>query len=419
MPGAIATAGELHALDCDAELAALGTHPSALPVETLAEGFDFVIQGEGPLTIAALLASRGNRDRSKVPGLWYLAGAEFTPMHGPRAPLIASLGNVLPRQAWERLDMTRYRAHGWHVLGDLGSIGSYASVQTSLGCNFSCEFCCINAPFGGPGTKMRYWPVETIVAQLEELATRFGIVNVKFPDEMFVLSPRRVIEICTAIEELQTRLGHRFNFWAYARVDTLRDPRMLDALKSAGFNWLAIGIESGSKLVRDGVEKGRFGNLDIVAAVRAVEARGIHVLGNYIFGLPDDTLDSMRETLTLASELRTPWANFYCGMAYPGSPLHAKMRGKGMLPEENGVGWGGYAQHARRARPLSTETLDYREVLDCRDRAFVSYFSDGAYRASLLSKFGPRALTYVDQMLSIPLEREHRQKTMGGELVKA
>ena len=43
---------------------------------------------------------------------------------------------------------------------------------------------------------------------------------------------------------------------------------------------------------------------------------------NYIFGLPDDTMDSMRTTLDLARTLNTEWANFYCAMAYPGSPLY-------------------------------------------------------------------------------------------------
>ena len=41
-----------------------------------------------------------------------------------------------------------------------------------------------------------------------------------------------------------------------------------------------------------------------------IRSHGIHVAANYIFGLPDDTLESMRATLDLALTLNTEWANF-------------------------------------------------------------------------------------------------------------
>ena len=67
------------------------------------------------------------------------------------------------------------------------------------------------------------------------------------------------------------------NIWAYARVDTIKD-RYLEKLKQAGFNWLALGIESGSKFVRDGVEKGRFGDLDIVRVTDKIKEHGIYII---------------------------------------------------------------------------------------------------------------------------------------------
>jgi len=49
---------------------------------------------------------------------------------------------------------------------------------------------------------------------------------------------------------------------------------------------------------------------------------GIHILANFIFGLPDDDLESMRATLDLAMRINAEWTNFYCAMAYPGSELY-------------------------------------------------------------------------------------------------
>lgn len=407
MPGARRTAEALAALGYDGETVVMGTHASALPERTLLEEpYTFVCQGEGPYTILGLVErSRGRRTAAEIPGLWYRDGN--VPRGNAPEPLIADLDAELPRQAWELLDMTRYRAHNWHCFHDLKSRNSYASLQTSLGCAFRCAFCCINAPFGK--NTIRNWGVENVVSQLDILVNEYGVRNVKIPDEMFVLNPRRIVDICDRIIER----GYKLNFWAYARVDTLNDEAMLEKLKKAGFNWLGLGIESGSKYVRDGVVKGRFGNVDIAATVRRVRDHGIYVGANYIFGLPDDTLDSMRETLDLALALNTEWANFYCAMAYPGSALYetAKKKGWALPDDPEGPGWIGYSQHARDTLPLPTEALSATSVLDFRDAAFNEYFQNPAYQSMIRQTFGPETEMHVKEMTRYELPRAHRDRS--------
>ena len=92
---------------------------------------------------------------------------------------------------------------------------------------------------------------------------------------------------------------------------------MLDKLKRAGFNWLAFGIEAASDRVLSDVDK-RYEIEQVYDTIARVKAAGINIIGNYIFGLPEDDLDSMQETLDLAMELKTEFANFYSAMAYPG-----------------------------------------------------------------------------------------------------
>ena len=89
------------------------------------------------------------------------------------------------------------------------------------------------------------------------------------------------------------------NIWAYARVDTVRD-ELIDLLKRAGVNWLAFGIEAANAKVRDDVQKG-FDQDDIFTALERVRKAGIYVIGNYIFGLPEDDRETMQQTLDLAS----------------------------------------------------------------------------------------------------------------------
>ena len=93
--------------------------------------------------------------------------------------------------------------------------------------------------------------------------------------------------------------------------------------------------------MRDGVAKGDFGAQDIVAIVDKIRAHGINVGANYIFGLPDDSRQSMAATLDLARQLNTEWANFYTAMAYPGSALYQTARERGWpLPDDpGGPGW--------------------------------------------------------------------------------
>src|SRR4029077_8174497 len=179
----------------------------------------------------------------------------------------------------------------------------------------------------------------------ELLVTKYGVRNIKFVDEMFVLNRAHVLGVC---DEITKRgLGEKINIWAYARVDTVKD-EFLEPLRRAGFRWLALGIESASKHVRDGVEKGRFGSEEIIKTVRKVQDAGINVIGNYIFGLPDDTHDTMRETLDLALEANCEFANFYCAMAYPGSKLYTlALQNNWQLPES----WIGYSQHSYETHP--------------------------------------------------------------------
>jgi hypothetical protein len=116
------------------------------------------------------------------------------------------------------------------------------------------------------------WSPESVIKEIDFLVERRGVKNIKFVDEMFVLNRNHVLGICDRIIER----GHKLNIWAYARVDTVKD-EFLDKLARAGFRWLALGIESGSKHVRDGMEKGRFGSTDILKVVKKIQDAGINV----------------------------------------------------------------------------------------------------------------------------------------------
>ncbi|QPJ65335.1 MAG: radical SAM protein [Candidatus Nitrohelix vancouverensis] len=408
MPAGRAVCDRVVAANAELKTLVMGTHASSLPERTLSEEpYTYVCQGEGPDTVLNLLqALKAGSDRlDKIPGLWYRKDGKI--FNNPTAENIVDLDGRLPGQAWDLLDMTKYRAHNWHCFDHIHARQPYASLQTSLGCPYKCSFCCINAPFGQAG--IRYWSPKTIVDQIDILVNRYGVKNIKIPDEMFVLNEQHVLGICDLIIER----GYDLNIWAYARVDTVKD-RYLEKLKRAGFNWLALGIESGSKYVRDGVEKGRFGDVDIVKTTDKIKEHGIYIIANYIFGLPDDTHESMQETLDLSIEINAEWANFYCAMAYPGSPLYERAVQSGwQLPDgPGGPGWIGYSQHAYEALPLRTDSLAYTEVLDFRDKAFDHYFTHPKFLEMINRRFSQELVDHIHDMVRVKIKRKHRSVSL-------
>ena len=374
-----------------------GTHPAALPEQTMREeAVDFVCDLEGPVTIVKTLeamAAGGGEAFAAIPSLWWRRGGEIVrPATGEQ--LIKDLDEAMPGIAWDLLPMEKYRAHNWHCFDHIEHRQPYAAIHTSLGCPYKCSFCCINAPFGKNAYRM--WSPRTIVEEIDFLVEKHGVKNIKFVDEMFVLNRSHVLEIC----DLLIERGHDLNIWAYARVDTVQDD-MLDKLRAAGFNWLCLGIESASAYVRDGARKAFKGD-DIKSVVRRIQGAGIRVLGNYIFGLPDDTWESMRETLELALDINTEFANFYSAMAYPGSDLYRyAVTNNIQLPAE----WKDYSQHGFQCTPLANPKLTAAEILTYRDYAWQTYFSAPGYLALAEKTFGPAVVDHIARMRSVPLAR--------------
>jgi len=370
-----------------------GTHPSALPEITLKEEkVDYVIVGEGAYQIISILEYlNGKKNIKEILGVWFRYKSFL--LNNKPAELIKDLDLELNDYAFELLpDLSKYRAHNFHCFGyEMRS--PYISMNTSLGCPYNCDFCCINALFGKPC--IRYWSVDTVIQWINELVHAYNIKHIRFDDELFILDTKRVELLCDKLIER----NYDLNIWAYARVDTINE-KLLKKMRKAGFNWLCLGIESANEKVRIGVNK-RI-NKDIKYVVKSIKENGINIQGNYMFGLPDDSLETMQETLDLSIDLNCEHANFYCTMPYPGSKLYEQHEYKlNILPES----WNGYSQYSYETKPLPTKYLSASDVLRFRDNAFYEYFSNNDYLCMIHNKFGIKFVNEIQDMLKIKIKR--------------
>jgi len=411
MHGAVGLADELKKIAPNLRTLFVGGHVAALPRETLKEpSIDMVCQNEGVYTISGLLSINNLHDEaqiSKVKGLGYKV--DGVPVLNEPSPIVAKkdLARDLPGMAWDLLpDISKYRTAGWHSWSNNTENTPFAALYTSLGCPFRCSFCMINiinrtnsAPHiaSADSNVFRFWDPEFIIRQFDEIAA-MGVKNVKIADELFVLNPRHFLKIC----EMLIERDYGFNIWAYSRIDTCK-PKYLETLKKAGVNWLGLGIENPDQVLRKEIHKDGFKEVRILDIMDEVRNAGINIGGNYIYGLPMDTKESLQTTLDFALENKTEMTNMYCAMAYPGSPLHLTAKKKGWeLPDT----YAGYSQHSYETLNLSNDNLTAKQILAFRDKAWMKYHTDPSYLKLLENKFGIKARENVEKSTKIKLKRK-------------
>ena len=416
MIGATRLADALKADQPERPIGFVGSHTSALPREVLAlPSVDFVFLNEGVYALHNLLRTNLRDDLGKVAGIGFKkrdrAGTPILWLNPPQSVVPQDrMDEDLPGYAWDLLPyrerpLDLYRAHFWHAGFDHAKRTPFAAIYTSLGCNFGCDFCMINIVnrsdsgddvHAAHSRGMRFWSPGFIAGEIQKLAD-LGVRTLRISDEMFFLN-RRYYE--PLLENIAQRdLG--LSMWTYSRIDTVR-PAALELFKKAGVDWLALGIEAGSQTVRKEVSKGTFQEVNIREVCGTVRGAGIHVISNYIFGFPDDTLQTMQQTLDLALELNTEMANMYPCQALPGSPIYRQaIRNGWKLPDS----YAGYAFLSYECEPLATRHVGAAEVLRFRDDAFQTYFKNPAYLEHVGRTFGAQQRANVEEMTKIRLKR--------------
>ena len=396
----------------------IGSHMQALPKETLTneQNIDFIFTNEGVYALRNILKLK-RFDESTLKNIKGIAYREKNNIKINIPERIVPTDRMdldLPGYAWDLLPYEKkpldlYRSPMWHAEYDFEKRSPYASLQTSLGCQFKCSFCMINLinrddqdeiGVASNYSGMRFWSPNFIIKEFDKLI-KMGVKTIRIVDEMFLLNPKYYVPLCEMLAERNQ--DDSLRMWSYSRIDTVKRPEILKLVRRAGIKWLCLGIESGDKSVRLEVDKGKFEDVQVKEVIDKIHEAGIDVMANYIFGLPGDDRETIDKTFKLSLELCTAGWNTYAAMALPGSLLYKNAKDMKIdLPKT----YEGYSFHSYETLPLPTEKLSAAEILKLRDEAFTKYHTNKKFLNLIEKKFGEKATKNIMNMAKIKLKRQ-------------
>ena len=330
---------------------AIGTHPSAVPKNTLdlIPELDMVIRHEPEFTFRDVLDRvREGRSLEGCLGTAIRNNGDVL-VHEDR-PLVEHLDELpIPKQ--HLLPLDKYR---------MPFIGKrYVWLLTNRGCPYRCTYCFEGVVWG---SSVRYRSAESIIEEIEYLAEH-DVHKVVFLADLFTYDRNGVMKMCDLLIEKRIKLKWACN----SRVDTI-DEEMARKMKQAGCWLVAMGIESGSQKVLDACKKDAKVE-DAVETVGMLDRVGIKTWGYFIIGLPEETEETMQETIDFAKNLPLDIALFHVAVPYAGTDFYFQAVANGWLDTSD---WSHFDMND--AVVMHYDNLSADKILAGTKRAFREFY---------------------------------------------
>lgn len=296
-----------------------GPNATAEPELFLADGAaDFVILGEPE---EAMLGLAQGDAPSSIPNLAYRESGAVA-----RTPRRLPAGYPdYPPPARDLLDLGRY----WIPFSKRLPC---TTMETARGCSHACGFCPTHL---WNLKEVRARPVETVLREIDELVTRWGMREICIRDDTFTWDRARVLEICAGL----AARGHDLTWRCFATVSTV-DEELLGAMARAGCVQVCYGFESGDDRVLKRTGKGT-----TVAqgrdAARWTKAAGMEVSGTFLVGFEGETAETVDASIAFAIDNDLDFVQANPVLPLPGTPFGRRDRA-GALPARE------IARHVRR-----------------------------------------------------------------------
>lgn len=307
-------------LDPQTKLMVGGHQANAMPDQILADprfrAVTALVLGEGDTRATALIQDADSR--SALPAVRWRDTTTGQPRQGqgPARHLSPDIDSL------PFLDRT-FLADDPHVAAD-GTVE--ASIVASRGCPYDCAFCGA-AVSANPDTTIRARTPFNVVEELETVSSEYGAIRFRFVDDLFLGYERLIREYTSAFEI--AGISERLRWRATGRINVLdrADDRLVDAIRSAGCDEIALGVESGSPRLLAHMNK-RITPEMTVRTVERLTRAGIDVKGYFILGYPTETRAELAQTVAHVRDLwrrteRHPGrfrASVFEFRPYPGTP---------------------------------------------------------------------------------------------------
>ncbi|MFH1593311.1 MAG: radical SAM protein [Candidatus Omnitrophota bacterium] len=331
-----------------------GIHPTIEPRETINfDCVDVVVIGEGEITLKELAGNIGSTANfAKIAGLMYKREGQIE--ETPKRGLIEDLDSLpFPARHLFKKQVYTYPDSLYRKT---------APMFTSRGCPGMCTYCNAHQIFK---RVCRTRSAGNVVDEIEYLVRRIGAKEVHIWDDNFTTIKKRVFEIRDEI--LKRGLKVKFAFPNGIRSDFL-NIEIMKALKDMGTYSIALGVESGSQEVLNKARKGI--KLEKVEEIFALaKDMKLETWAFFIFGLPGETKDTIRQTIDFAKRMDPDVAKFHILKPYPGTDVYDYLKSRNLILTEDRDQFGIHTPPIHRL-----ESLEPADMVQWQKRAYGEFY---------------------------------------------
>ncbi|TGD57436.1 B12-binding domain-containing radical SAM protein [Flavobacterium humi] len=276
----------------------------------LEKGADFIIQGEGEMTLLELINSlEKNESVALIPGIVHSEENQVK-VH-PKRSVLQDL-DQLPLPAWDLVAMEDYKNIWKQSRQDFT-----LNIATTRGCPYKCNWCA--KPIYG--NRYHAHSPKYIADHIRYLKDTFGVDRFWMCDDIFGLKPNWVQEFYSELQQQNLKI----RYYIQSRVDLLLKEDTIDVLAKSGLEEVWVGAESASQKILDAMDKGTK-VAQIYEATKMLKAKNIRVAFFLQFGYLTENQSDIQKTIAMVKELMPDNIGISVSYPLPGTLFYEKVK---------------------------------------------------------------------------------------------